>query len=269
MNNRHRIIFIFASLFLIWTLAIHIDRRIDENYENKIIKTIDFEADKKLGILLQDQVHLATLYNNGELSSGNFSLYNSNLLHEKINLLERLILSNLQIQSLNNKRINRFSLLYFIYPELKQKDILYSNSINLYIESNKAIIADSYLALKYGSIGTSPEILNEASVASDLVYSQVAKGNQAQSLYNDYYQKYRMDKTLFYQSPKGLIISAITSVSALFFFIWVMNDITKPKKFGKRKYVSILLSMAAFIYFYSFMFFGPLMLLPKIPYLSW
>jgi hypothetical protein len=268
LNRSQWTLFFIALIFFFWTLLLNIDRRIDENFDIKetlLSEQSIYEQDVKVS---QEITNLINSYGNNT----NLEDYSSSyvkLLDEKVRLEKKLLESGEKSLLLAEQRLKRLSIIYLIYPEYQHKDKLYFDQVKLNNDFHSTEINSLNETINSGAFLYTEEQKNrEIVMVNDESYKS-AMYQQGNTAFLEYYWKYNMYKPLIYQWYWGTFISVISAVSALSFLIWSLIEFIKTRQSKQPKYVNILLLFSALIFFYSFMFFGPLMFLPKIPYISW
>jgi len=254
-----RVLIIIASIFLFWTLLFNVSHNIYENYDIKLTKIADETAP-----LIKANGTLVEQVNNLQTSDSNYSSTFNDLSKKSLNILEKMINNQKNARQLTEQRISSISFLYFIFPEYKVKDKLYLESLNWTIKSIQTSISLANQGIANGGFET----------AEGRRLFQVATANNgmqenATTAFNEFYWNYNMHKTLIYQWMKGTIICIASSLISLAFIVLSVIQIFKLILAKQKTVLLPLLIIAVIIFLYAFMFFGPLMLLPKIPYISW
>lgn len=250
---------ITAFIFLLWTILFNVSRRTYENYDIKLTKIVnEGEFLYKENNILRDQ--LINLQYPEENYSSNFI----NISKKRLGILENINNNENNQKQLTEQRISTPFFLYFIFPEYREKDELYLENLNWSIKTIRDLINLTNEGIASGGIETPENIRldNESFVSS-------AKSQQAKASFEEFFWKYNMHKTLIYQWPKGSIICIASSFLGLVFIILSITQIYKLVLTKHKIYLLALLVIAVIIFLYTFIFFGPLMLLPKIPYISW
>ena len=250
---------ITALFFLFWTILFNVSRRMYENYDIKLTKIANEEESLyKENNILRDQLMYLPY------PEENYSSNYINISKKRLGILENINNNENNLRQLTEQRISNSYFLYFIFPEYREKDELYLENINWRIKTIRALINLTNEGIASTGIGTPENIRldNEANASN-------VKSQETRTLFEEFFWRYNMHKTLIYQWPKGSVICVASSLLSLVFIILSITQIYKLALTKHKIYLLALLVIAIIIFLYTFVFFGPLMILPKIPYISW